>query len=1026
MVEPKKVLVVDSASVTADLIRQAFDASPAEYNVTVAPDLAQAKDNLAEEAPDIVIVEPQLPDGSGMELLPGYGKSTSFPIMMLASEGNVALAVQALKSGAVDYLVKSASTLSDICIITENALSEWQRSSGHRRMEEDHLQTVERLQKSEQMYAEAERIGHFGHWVRDFTGETSMHSAGGYHIHGIDKERFDQGRDSFQDHIHPDDREILVASAREAFTQLKPLQTEYRVSDANGDERIIEVKGEVFFDENAEPRGMKGTYLDITERIRTEKALMESEERYREVIDRSQDVIWRIDPKGVFTFASPSIKEMSGFEPDEVIGLAFMRGVTEESRTKAVELLDMCLRGEMGDLDTVFELTHIHKNGSEYVGEVRAVPLLGRDGEVVGVQGITRDITDRKRTGERLHILANRNEAILASVPDIVMEVDIDKRYIWANEAGIRFFGEDVLGKAASDYFIGQQDTYLDVQPLFDGDATIYVESLQKRCDGEERLLAWWCRTLLDDAGNATGALSTARDITDQKRAERVLIESEERLQAVIDNSPMVIYLKDTEGRYILINRAYQALSRLTKDEVIGKTDHDLYSEEAATTIRENDQAVLTADAPLEFEQHLNHADGLHTYASVKFALSDANGKIYGVCGISSDITERKRMEDERIRLTEELNQAQKMDAIGQLASGVAHDFNNLLQVISAHAELTKAVVQPESEIAESMKSVSAAVDQAVGVTRSLLTFSQKTSASKRLTDLCATVDQTMQMLQRTLPATIELTVDTDCDPSPWINADPTQVQQIILNLAINARDAMPDGGMLYIAVHPPEFVESKAALHSRIVLRDSGTGIPAEMQQLIFEPFFTTKKSGHGTGLGLSIIQSIVEDHDGFLELDSTDGAGATFTIYLPCVPPQLDQSTGTDKVVAPVGNDELILVAEDNQQNCDIIAGTLVSLGYKVVKASDGIEILNVFHQLEEEIRLLILDVGLPKQSGLASLQTIRESGSNTPAIMITGSADAQLDDQLDEFTVLLSKPFSMNKLGSQVVEKMQRADQ
>lgn len=240
-----------------------------------------------------------------------------------------------------------------------------------------------------------------------------------------------------------------------------------------------------------------------------------------------------------------------------------------------------------------------------------------------------------------------------------------------------------------------------------------------------------------------------------------------------------------------------------------------------------------------------------------------------------------------------------------------------------------------------------------------------------------------------------------------------------------NARDAMPKGGTLRVSVSAPEFLPSKRAadgseaLQTKLELSDTGTGIPVAIRQRILEPFFTTKKSGQGTGLGLSIIHGIVEDHNAFLEVDSTEGAGSTFTVYFPCISPNPAVPEDINKVVVPVGKSELILLAEDNQQIRDIIAATLVSHGYQVVQAADGDEVIEIFKRKEQEIRLLLLDVDLPKQSGLASLQTIRAMGCRTAAILITGSTHNLPDEQLDEGTVVLPKPFSMNQLGSLVVE-------
>ncbi len=390
-----------------------------------------------------------------------------------------------------------------------------------------------------------------------------------------------------------------------------------------------------------------------------------------------------------------------------------------------------------------------------------------------------------------------------------------------------------------------------------------------------------------------------------------------------------------------------------------------------------------------------------------------------------------ERADEERARLQEQLHQAQKMEAVGLLAGGVAHDFNNLLLVISAHAELARGRLSRESDIGgsledvlRSLEMVEQAVEQATGVTRSLLSFSNRLPVAKRATDLCVGIEEASRILRHTLPASIELVIDTGCEPAPWVNADPTQLQQIVLNLAINARDAMPGGGKLRISVSPPatDAVESAPSRTTgkhiaRLVVSDTGTGMPPETQSRIFEPFFTTKSRGRGTGLGLAIIHGIVQDHGGQIEVHSEVGSGTTFTISFPCVSQESSNGEAVRAPSRPRGHGELILLAEDEYQVRAIVAATLTSLGYEVVQAADGDALLECFQRHQSKIKLFVLDVDLPRRSGLDCLRDIRTRGVDTPAIVISGSVDVELDAQLDRDTILMRKPFQMSELGRQV---------
>ena len=298
-----------------------------------------------------------------------------------------------------------------------------------------------------------------------------------------------------------------------------------------------------------------------------------------------------------------------------------------------------------------------------------------------------------------------------------------------------------------------------------------------------------------------------------------------------------------------------------------------------------------------------------------------------------------------------------------------------------------------------------------------------KLPADKTKVDLCATVDSMLRMLPRTLPASISLTVDTTCDPKPWVYGDATQLQQVVLNLVVNARDAMPGGGHMILAVtNVKEPGANGGFSFARLVVREDGVGIPPEGSARVFDPFYTTKARGQGTGLGLAVVDGIVRGYGGHIEVQSSVGAGATFTVDLPSVAAGTAESPGV-KVAAREGRGELILLAEDQEQVRAVLALTLESLGYEVVQAADGDALLERFREHRERIRVLVLDVDLPKRSGIECLRLIRKEGVMIPAIVVTGSAGVQLGPQ-DVETTLLRKPFPMSSLGEVVFEMLHRS--
>ncbi len=390
------------------------------------------------------------------------------------------------------------------------------------------------------------------------------------------------------------------------------------------------------------------------------------------------------------------------------------------------------------------------------------------------------------------------------------------------------------------------------------------------------------------------------------------------------------------------------------------------------------------------------------------------------VAGRLGRIIERVRAEEDRRTLHEQLHQAHKMEAIGQLAAGVAHDFSNLLTVIRGHAERADTMWADASRARKELELVQEATHRAADLTRALLTFSRKLPTEKKPLDLRTVVLESERLLRRVLPAAVGLTVDATSGSPIWVNADQTQLHQVILNLAINARDAMPQGGSLRVALLPkaeadpvdaPESPQSNGST-VRLVIADTGVGMPPEVQAHMFEPFYTTKTRGEGTGLGLSIVHGIVQDHGGCIEVQSEIGKGTTFTVVLPRIEACAAPAPVKPGTITSQGNGELILLAEDDQHVRGIIASTLESLGYEVIFAEDGLMVLDAFAQRDDEIQLFILDADLPERSGAECLRDLRGRGVETPAIVITGNVEFDAGE-LDDLTVLLRKPFGMPEL-------------
>jgi two-component system cell cycle sensor histidine kinase/response regulator CckA len=357
------------------------------------------------------------------------------------------------------------------------------------------------------------------------------------------------------------------------------------------------------------------------------------------------------------------------------------------------------------------------------------------------------------------------------------------------------------------------------------------------------------------------------------------------------------------------------------------------------------------------------------------------------------------------------------MEAVGRLAGGVAHDLNNTLTAIFGYVDLARGQLPPEHKAHANLDGLEQAAEQASGVMRGLLTFSGRSSPTKKTVALGPLLTETIHMLRHMLPASIEIMADVPKDTSLAVYADPTQIQQVLINLALNARDAMPEGGQLGIALSEeqdtldPEHVT--ASRLACITVRDNGVGIPPEVCPRIFEPFFTTKAHGQGTGLGLAIVHGIVRDHGGRIEVDSEPGRGTTVRVLLPAVAPESADMPVAAPGAVPPGRRAPILLAEDQGPVRRVLATALDAIGYEVVEAADGEELQQRFREAAGRLRLLIFDLDLPKRSGRVCLDEIRATGCQTPAILITGEVEAGLEKGLDEHTVLLRKPFRVPEL-------------
>jgi PAS domain S-box-containing protein len=517
-------------------------------------------------------------------------------------------------------------------------------------------------------------------------------------------------------------------------------------------------------------------------------------------------------------------------------------------------------------------------------------------------------------------------------------------------------------------------------------------------------------------------------DIIQRKRAENELYRSQQMLQLILDNIPQGVFWKDTNSSYLGCNKSFlKDASFESMESILGKNDFEFSWKDSAALYHADDRQVMLSNTPkLNYEEPLTRSDGDPLVLRMsKIPLQDQSGKVIGVLGTYEDITEQKKLEDQ-------LRQAQKMEAVGRLAGGVAHDFNNLLTAITGYSELVLMRLDPSNPMRRDVEEIRKAGERAASLTRQLLAFSRRQVVQPEIVDLNHIISEMEKMLHRLIGEDIEMRVISD-SALGRIKADPGQMQQVLLNLAVNSRDAMPHGGKLTIKTHNIELDEqfakergeAKVGPYVMLEVRDSGCGMSAEVQSHLFEPFFTTKEVGKGTGLGLSTVYGIVQQSDGFITVSSEPGTGTTFRVYLPRVHEELqDLKAASGQRGAFLGS-ETVLLVEDEEAVRALESEVLGMYGYTILEASNGQEAVRIFEAQKESIHLVITDLVMPKMSGHELADRITSLRPETPVLFVSGYTPEAVVRKgiLDAETLFLQKPFTPQSLAHKVREVMDR---
>ena len=609
--------------------------------------------------------------------------------------------------------------------------------------------------------------------------------------------------------------------------------------------------------------------------------------------------------------------------------------------------------------------------------------------------------------------------SLLNQMNEQVIVIDKGYRITDVNESFLRHRGfqrEQIIGKPCykvlhhNEHPCHESGQPCTMERVLTTGHSITEQQQQISKDGVESWYNISTSPMTNSSGEIVSIIESSHDVTELMRAQ----EEINKLSTAIEQIPISVVLTNINGNIEYVNPHFSKVAGYAREEVMGQNPRILKSGEQPQDFYENLWQTITAGKVWHGEFRNKKKDGALFWeeATIGPVLND-QGAITHFLAVKEDVTEKKR-------LNQELNQAQKMEAIGRLAGGVAHDFNNLLTVINGYSEMALAKLGPSNPTANYIKQIAQAGKKAGSLTQQLLAFSRKQVMQPRVLNPNQTILDMGKMLQRLIGENINLQFDL-ADDLPFIEADPAQLDQVIINLAVNARDAMPEGGDLVIATNAALHGQAQAEGTTingrdcvRISVSDSGVGMDEETKSKIFEPFFTTKEKGKGTGLGLATIHGIVNQNGWHIEVASAPGKGSTFQIYIP-----------TSKKEAPpyeqppanpmLNGTETILFVEDETEVRTIITGFLKQAGYSVLQAHDGAEALELSNSKNTQFDLLLTDVIMPKMGGKKLADRLREQRPDLKIIYISGYTDETISQSgiLDEKILFLQKPFEPNAL-------------
>lgn len=878
-------------------------------------------------------------------------------------------------------------------------------------------QTEKRLRENERLLASSQEIAHLGSWMLDLTtGELSW-SDETYRIFGCLPQEFNATYEMFMEFVHQDDREKVNLSYNNSVKNGKDhYAIEHRIIRKDtGEERVVFEQCIHERDENGQVVRSLGMIQDITERETAKNKIKESTIKYRSLIQAMPDIVMRFDRDLRHLFVSDSVKTVVDMEPEVFIGKTHRElGFSEEQCEEWEERIHkVFITGE--PLESEFELEN---GGTNHVFNWRIVPELDDDGEVKSVLSLARDITKQKQVEQDYEILFRKmlNGFALHEIICDDSGSPIDYRFLAVNPAFEKMTG------LVSDNIIG--NTVLEVLPDTE---PFWIETYGRvALTGEPVLFENESKAL-----NKFFEVTAFRpapfqfaclfdDITQRKIAEQALLENEAKFRSVIEQSNDAIYIL-YHNKLELVNKRFCEITGIPLEDAIGENFSldDIVDYENIFPDGENKKTGrYDTLKPGMLGVEIVHKNGEKRFVEISInEISYQNDK--ALLGVIRDITEQRTLETQ-------LRQAQKIESIGHLAGGIAHDFNNLLTPIIANTEIAMMEMDPSHELFRDLSDIYETGCKASDLTRQLLAFSRKQILDVNLFDLNKVINKFGRILRRTIREDVEIIMKFN-QANCMVKVDRSQIEQVIMNLFVNAQDAMPGGGQIRITtnkVHLEEdffdfYTQVQQGDYVQLSISDTGTGIDSKIQEKIFDPFFTTKGEGKGTGLGLSTTYGIIKQHDGYIKVDSKPGEGATFEIYLPLVSESLDDKEIMVDTSEYTFNGETVLVVEDQTVVRKTVEKILSKIGLKSLIVENPQNAIELVQSNNLRIDLLLTDIVMPEINGRELHNRLLEYKPGLKVLYMSGySSDVISHHGIKNQDVnFIQKPFTFHELSQKI---------